>query len=129
MKVNTLDTYVYKSFTKLWGALVESVLLYEAEVWVCGRDATLVEQIQLRAARTFREVGRLHPKVALQFKMKMMHVIWEAKRQCIEFWLTVLRMGDDRLVKRVVMESMEMAGKIGWLKSEDWRGLAEEMLE
>ena len=74
-------------------------------------------------------MGRLHPKVALQFKMKMMRVIWEAKRRCIEFWLTVLRMGDDRLVKRVVMESMEMAGKIGWLKSEDWRGLAEEMLE
>ena len=25
-------------------------------------------------------------------------------------------MSDDRLVKRVVMESVEMAGKIGWLK-------------
>ena len=52
----------------------------------------------------------------MYIQMKMMPVIWEAKRQCIEFWLTVLRMGDDRLVKRVVMESMEMAGKIGWLK-------------
>ena len=38
------------------------------------------------------------------------------------FWLTVLRMGDDRLVTRVVMESMEMAGKIGWLKDLE-RGL------
>ena len=91
-----------KSFTKLWGALVESVLLSGAEVWGCGRHATLVEQIQLRAARIFLGVGRLHPKAALQYEMK---------RRCIEFWLTVLRMSDDRLVKRVVMESLEMVGK------------------
>ena len=107
----------------MWGALVKSVLLYGAEVWPgCGRHATLVKQIQLQAARIFLGVGRLHPKVALQFEMKMMPVIWEAKRRCIEFWLTVLRMGDDRLVKRVVMESMEMAGKIEWLKDLE-RGL------
>ena len=64
-----------ESFTKLWGALVESVLLYGAEVWGCGRHATLVEQIQLRAARIFLGVGRLHPKVALQFEMKMMSFV------------------------------------------------------
>jgi len=102
------------------GALVESVLLYGAEVWVCGSHATLVEQIQLRAAMIFLGVGRLHPKVALQFEM--MPVIWEAKRQCSEYWLTVLRMDYDRLVKRVVMESIEIAGKIGWLKDLE-RGL------
>ena len=28
-----------ESFTKLWEVLVESVLLYGAEVWVCGRQA------------------------------------------------------------------------------------------
>ena len=105
-----------ESFTKLCGALVESVLLYGAEVWVCGRHATLVEQIQLRAARIFLGVGRLHPKAALQYEMKIMPVTWEAKRQCIEFWLTVSRMSDDRLVKRVVMESLEMVWKTAWQK-------------
>ena len=98
------------------------MLLYGAEVWVCGRHATLVEQIQLRAAMSYLGVGRLNLKVTLQFEMKMMPVIWETKRWCIEFWLTVLRMADDRLVKRVVMESMEMAGKIEWLKDLE-RGL------
>ena len=105
-----------ESFTKLWRALVESVLLYGAEVWGCGRHATLMEQIQLRAARIFLGVGRLYPKAALQCEMKMMPVIWEAKRRCIEFWLTLLRMSDDRLVKRVVIESLEMAGKTAWQK-------------
>ena len=63
----------------MWGALVELVLLYGAEVWGSGRHATLVEQMQLRAARIFLGVGRLHQKVALHFEMKMMLVIWEAK--------------------------------------------------
>ena len=94
----TVELVKGESFTKLLGALVESVLLYGAEVWGCGRHATLVEQIQLRAARIFLGVSRLHPKAALQYEMKMMPVTWEAKRRCIEFWLTVLRMSDDRLV-------------------------------
>ena len=42
-----------KSFTKVWGALVESVLLYSTEVCGCGRQALLLEQVQLRAARIF----------------------------------------------------------------------------
>ena len=99
----TVELVKGESFTKLLGALVELVLLYGAEVWGCGR---LVEQIQLRAARIFLGVSRLHPKAALQYEMKMMPVTWEAKRRCIEFCLTVLRMSDDRLVKRVVMESL-----------------------
>ena len=46
----------------------------------------------------------------------MMPVIWEAKIWCIAFWLKVLRMGDDRLVKWVVVAAGEMARKIGWQK-------------
>ena len=55
-------------------ALVESVLLYGAEVWGCGRQALLVEQVQLRAAKIFLGMGRLHLKVAVQFEMRMMPV-------------------------------------------------------
>ena len=85
---------------------------------MCERQALLVEQVQLRAARIFLGVSRLHLKVALQFEMRMMPrpVIWEANRRSIEFWLKVLRMGDDRLVKWVVVESGEMGGKIEWQK-------------
>ena len=86
---------------------MESVLLYGAEVWGCGRQALLLEQVQLRAAiGFFWGLGDyIRSKVALQFEMRMMPVIWEAKRRCIEFWLKVLRMGDDRLVKWVVVEA------------------------
>ena len=75
-----------------------------------GKRCWWSKLVQLRAARIFLGVGRLHPKVALQFEMRMMPVLWEAKRQCIEFWLKVLRMGYDRLVKWVVVEAGEMAG-------------------
>ena len=72
----------------------------------------LLEQVQLCAARIFLGVGRLHPKVALQFEMRMMSVVWEAKRWCTEFWLKVLRMGDDRLVKWVLVEAGRWPGKL-----------------
>ena len=55
------------------------MFLYGAEVWGCGRQALLVEQVQLCAARIFLGVGRLHLKVALKFEMRMLPVIWEAK--------------------------------------------------
>ena len=45
--IATVGVVKGESFTKLWEALVESVLLYGAEVWGCGRQALLVEQVQL----------------------------------------------------------------------------------
>ena len=56
-----LCSYIYI----LLEMLVDSVLLYGAEVWgSCGQLAP-IEKIQLRAARIFLGVGRLHPKVSL----------------------------------------------------------------
>ena len=34
-------------------------------------ETRLVEQVQLRSARIFLAVGRLHPEVVLQFEMRM----------------------------------------------------------
>ena len=79
-----------ETFMKLMEMLMESVLLYGVEVWGCGRQ---LEQVQLRAARIFLGVGRLHPKVALLFEMKVLPLKWEARSRCIDFWLKVLRMG------------------------------------
>ena len=71
-------------------ACVCNVRIY---VWGCGRQLEQVEQVQLQAARIFLGVGRLHPKVALLFEMKMLPLKWEARSRCIDFWLKVLRMG------------------------------------
>ena len=60
-----------KTFLKLLEMLVYSVLLYGTEVWgSCGQLAP-IESIQLRAARTFLGLGRLHPKVSLQFELNI----------------------------------------------------------
>ena len=40
--------------------------------------------------------------------MRMMLLVWEAKRRCIEFWINVLRMKESRLIKWVVEEAMQM---------------------
>ena len=42
---------------KLLEAMVESVLLYEAEVWGYCKQMEALEQVQLRAARVFLGVG------------------------------------------------------------------------
>ena len=116
---------------KLMEMLVESVLLYGPEVWGCGRQLEQVEQVQLRAARIFLGVGRLHPKVALLFEMKMLPLKWEARSRCIDFWLKVLRMGDNRLIRSVMLEAMEMRDKVKWLRDLEqslgelgWKGVS-----
>ena len=54
-----------KTFVRLMEMLVESVLLYGAEVWGGGSQLEPVERVQMRAARIFLGVGRLHPLVSL----------------------------------------------------------------
>ena len=105
-----------ETFIRLMEALVQSVLLYGPEVWSCGRKLGAVEQVQLRAARMFLGVSKLHSKVSLQFEMGMLPLEWEAKKRCIEFWWRILRFDDDRLVRQVALEVQRMSGKVRWLK-------------
>ena len=53
------------TFRKLMSSLVESTMLYGAEIWGSNRNLEGVEQTQLRALRMFFGVGTLHPKVSL----------------------------------------------------------------
>ena len=79
-------------FVKLLEMLVDSVLLYGAEAWGhCGQLAP-IEKIQLRAARTFLGVGRLHPKLSLLFELNNILLKWEGMKRCIEFWVKVMRL-------------------------------------
>ena len=65
--------------------LVGSVLLYGAEVWGGGSQLEPVERVQMRAARIFLGVGRLHPLVSLQYELNMMPLRWEGRKRFIEF--------------------------------------------
>ena len=43
-------------------------------------------------------IGRLHPLVSLQYELNMMPLRWEGMRRCIEFWVMVLRLNEERLL-------------------------------
>ena len=58
-------------------------------------------------------VGHRHPRVALQYEMMMLPLIWEAERRCIEFWLKVMGM-DDRKLQLVALEAQEPQNKVKW---------------
>ena len=104
------------TFMKLMETLVETVLLYGAEVWGCGGQLRPMENVQMRAARIVLGVGRLHPLVSLQFGMNMLPVKWEAMKRSIEFWVQVMRMANDLLLKVVVIDPLELGSKAEWVK-------------
>ena len=35
-------------------------------------------------------------------------------KRCIEFWVKVMRMGEDRLLKQVMMQAMELGDGVWW---------------
>ena len=76
------------------------------------KTAGLVKRYKERAARIFLGVGRLCPRVALQYKMRIVPLEWEAKKRCVEYWVIVLRMSDSRLVKLVIPEALELRGRM-----------------
>ena len=60
--------------------LVDSVLLYGAEVWDSCEQLAPIEKIQLRAARILLVVGRLHPKVSLLVELNTLSLKWEGMK-------------------------------------------------
>ena len=121
------------TFVRLMESLLESVLLYGAEVWGGGVQLGPVENVQMRVARIFLGVGRLHPLVSLQFEMNMLPMKWVVMKRSIEFWVQVMRMSDGRLLKIVMLEALEVWCKVRWVKELQqslvrfrWKGLDAE---
>ena len=77
-------------FRKLMSSLVESTMLYGAEIWGCNRYLEKIEQVQMRALRLFFGIGTLHPKVSLLAEMGDLPVKWLARMRCVMFWSKVL---------------------------------------
>jgi len=78
-------------------------------------------------------VGRLHPKISLQFELNTLPLEWEAIKRCIEFWVKVMRMDENRLLKQVMVEVMEMEDEVRWkqdlersLRKLGWGGLEQK---
>ena len=106
-----------ETFVKLTEVLIGLVLMYGAEVWGGGGQLGPVEAVQMQAARVFLGVGRLHPLVSLQYELNMMPLRWKEMRWCIEFWVTVLRLNEDRLLKAVMLETLEGGSNFRWIQN------------
>lgn len=55
---------------------------------------------------------------------------WEAIKRAVDFWVQAMRMANDRLVKVVILEVLELGSKVRWVKDLHqclercgWRGL------
>ena len=85
--VGVLFGYTIK---KLLDCMVQSVLLYEAEVWGCLRRLEPLEQVQLRSFQSYFGVPRSHPRTSLFVEMVVLSVGWEARIRCILFLLILI---------------------------------------
>ena len=80
-------------------------------------------------------MGRLHPKISLQFELNTLPLEREAIKRCIEFWVKVMRMDENRLLKQVMVEVIEREDEVRWkhglersLRKFGWGGLGTEGL-
>ena len=49
--------------------------------------------------------------VSLQFEMNMLPVKWEVMRS-LEFWIRVIKLGDGKIVKKVVREAIKVGSRV-----------------
>ena len=48
--------------------------------------------------------------------MDMMPLRWEGMKRCIEFWIKVMGIDEERLIK-VMLEALEMGVKVKWVQN------------
>ncbi len=103
--------------------MVQSVL-YGAEAWGCLRCLEPLEQVQLRAFRSYFGVPTSHPRTSLLAEMEVLSVGWEARIRCSGFWHRILtdQHYHQRLIQRLAYAALT-ALRSRWMRKLefDWR--------
>ena len=86
------------AFKKLFESLVASVLDYGAPLWA---PRNTVERLQQHAYRCFLGVGRKHAAAASAGDMCWMPTFRRHQHQYIMMWISIMKMGNNRICKRV----------------------------
>ncbi len=96
-----------RSFLQLLQSLVESMLMYGAEV--CYHKLEGLNQIQLWTLRIFFGVGLRHPRASLLMEADSVPVAWLARVRCAAFWFKILSnpLYEGRILRIAAMEAME----------------------
>ena len=105
------------TFRKLFESMVQSVLLYGAEVWGCLRGLEPLEQVQLRALRSYFCVPRSHPRTSLFAEMQVVPVGWVPRIRCIRFWHRIWtdQRYHHRLIQRLAYAALMSPGRGCWI--------------
>ena len=52
--------------------------------------------------------------MSLLFELNTLPLKWEGMKRCIDFWVKLMRMGEDRLLKQVMMQVMGLGNGVRW---------------
>ena len=52
--------------------------------------------------------------MSLLFELNTLPLKWEGIKRRIEFWVKGMRMGEDRLLKQVMMQVVELGDEVRW---------------
>ena len=81
----------------------------------CGIVLFLVAGMAGRNCRKRHEDCIFANQMVKQLTKEDLYYKWEGMtRPCIELWVTVLRIEEDRLLKQVMMEVMELEDGVRW---------------
>ena len=73
-----LPVQASSSMLQVWNI---QTLMYGAELWGCCRQAEPLVPSAAASCQNLLEMGRLHPRSAIEHEMRMMPLMWEAKRR------------------------------------------------
>ena len=76
-----------------------------------------LEQVQLRAFRSYFGVPRSHPRSSLLAEMEVLSVGWEARMRCIGFWHRILtdQRYHERLIQRLAYAALMAPRRNQWM--------------
>ena len=117
----------WRSFSKLFMSLVLPSMMYGCEVWgLMGKHGKQLERVQLTAIRNFLGVHSKFPIPALELEAGWLPIRWEIQLRAFRLWMKIERMGDNRLIKKIVRSTWEDSDwGIGIRKFALWFGVEE----
>ena len=106
-------------FFKLFDCQIQPILTYGSEVWGLVADISIIERVHLFAIKRFLNVSLRTPNTLVYGESGRYPLYVNIYVKQINYWLTLTRMGDDRIPKKCykMLYNLHCSDKNNWVSS------------
>ena len=106
-------------FFKLFDCQIQPILTYGSEVWGLLADKSIIERVHLFAIKRFLNVSIRTPNALVYGESGRYPLYVNMYVKQINYWLTLTRMGDDRIPKKcyTMLYNIHCSNKNNWVSS------------